>query len=76
MTTSVADAQTQVAERVATPDLDLTNLAEQDLAYTFDLLRREMNRAAENLQFEEAARLRDEIIRLEKDHEIEKSVLI
>ncbi len=78
LTTSVADAQTKVAE--AAPGLlaggyDLTNLDEQDLAFTLDLLRREMKRAAENLQFEEAARLRDEILRLEEEPNLETSTV-
>ena len=67
LTTSVADAQTRVSEPVAAPDYDLTNLDEQDLAFTLDLLRREMQTAAESLRFEDAARLRDEIIRLENE---------
>ncbi len=73
LTTSVADAQTRVAEAAPGPlagGYDLTNLDEQDLAFTLDLLRREMKRSAENLQFEEAARLRDEILRLEDEHKL------
>ncbi len=76
LTTSVADARTRVAE--AAPGqlaggYDLTNLDEQDMAFTLDLLRREMKRAAEGLQFEDAARLRDEILRLEEEHNLETS---
>ena len=79
LTTSVADAQTRVAEAAPGPlagGYDLTNLDEQDLAFTLDLLRREMKRTAENLQFEEAARLRDEILRLEKEQKLEANALI
>ncbi|MFB0515619.1 MAG: helicase-related protein, partial [Candidatus Neomarinimicrobiota bacterium] len=76
LTTAVADAQTKVAGMAPGPPAggyDLSNLDEQDLAFTLDLLRREMKRAAENLQFEEAARLRDEILRLEEEHNLEKT---
>jgi excinuclease ABC subunit B len=38
----------------------------QNLAAHLDALRRQMQEAAENLEFEEAARLRDEVHRLEK----------
>jgi len=73
--TSVADAQTskwQVGEEAGalaydSAITDLTTLEEHDKAFTLDLLRREMKQAAETLRFEEAARLRDEIIRLEKE---------
>ncbi|MBA7595006.1 UvrABC system protein B [subsurface metagenome] len=78
LTTSVADAQTRVAEAALGPlagGYDLTNLDEQDLAFTLDLLRREMKRAAEDLQFEDAARLRDEILRLEEEHNLETSTV-
>ncbi|MCH8836924.1 MAG: excinuclease ABC subunit UvrB [Candidatus Marinimicrobia bacterium] len=67
--TSVADAQTEkftVIKR--TPQYNLDNLDTEDLEYTLDLLRREMKRSAENLNFEDAAKLRDEIVRLEKKH--------
>ena len=50
----------------AVPAYDLSTLDENDLSFTLDLLRREMKKSAEALQFEDAARLRDEIIRLEK----------
>ncbi|MEE9161730.1 MAG: excinuclease ABC subunit UvrB, partial [Candidatus Neomarinimicrobiota bacterium] len=70
LTTSVADARTQVAEPGAAPEYDLSNIDEQDLAFTLDLLRREMKQAAENLRFEDAARLRDEILRLEEEHKL------
>ncbi len=67
--TSVADAQTvQLAVAKRTPQYSLDNLDTEDLEYTLDLLRREMKRAAENLNFEDAAKLRDEIVRLEKEH--------
>ena len=75
LTTSVADAQTRVAESVPERVYDLTNLDEEDVNYTLDLLRREMKRAAEDLQFEDAARLRDEIVRLEEEHKLEASAL-
>ena len=75
LTTSVADAQTRVAESVPERVYDLTNLDEEDVNYTLDLLRREMKRAAEDLQFEDAARLRDEILRLEEEHSLETSML-
>ena len=76
LSTSVADAQTKVAEEPVKRAYDLSNLDEQDLNYTLDLLRREMRRAAENLQFEDAARLRDEVLRLEKKHNLKESTLI
>ncbi len=66
-TTSVADAQHRVADAPEKPALDMSTLDFHDLDYTLDLMRREMKRAAENLQFEDAARLRDEIMRLEKE---------
>ncbi|UCD38816.1 MAG: UvrB/UvrC motif-containing protein, partial [Fidelibacterota bacterium] len=76
LTTSVADAQTKAAETPAKLAYDLSSLDEQDIHYTLDLLRREMKRAAENLQFEEAARLRDEIVRLEKEHNLKASIAV
>ncbi|MFC1547305.1 excinuclease ABC subunit UvrB [Candidatus Neomarinimicrobiota bacterium] len=76
LSTSVADAQTKVAEEPVKRAYDLSNLDEQDLSYTLDLLRKEMRRAAENLQFEDAARLRDEIVRLENEHNLKESTII
>jgi excinuclease ABC subunit B len=76
LTTSVADAQTKAAEASTKLAYDLSNLDEQDVQYTLDLLRREMKRAAENLQFEEAARLRDEIVRLENEHNLKASIAV
>ncbi len=68
LSTSVADARTQpLAVAEAMPAYDLSNLDDQESAVTLDLLRREMKRAAEALQFEDAARLRDEILRIEKE---------
>jgi excinuclease ABC subunit B len=76
LSTSVADAQTKAAEEPVKRAYDLSNLDEQDLNYTLDLLRKEMRRAAENLQFEDAARLRDEIVRLENEHNLTESTII
>jgi excinuclease ABC subunit B len=76
LSTSVADAQTKVAEEPVKRAYDLSNLDEQDLSYTLDLLRKEMRRAAENLQFEDAARLRDEIVRLENERNLKESTII
>ncbi|MCH7859436.1 MAG: excinuclease ABC subunit UvrB [Candidatus Marinimicrobia bacterium] len=74
LSTSVADARTQplvVAE--AAPAFNLSNLDEQETIITLDLLRREMKRAAEALRFEEAARLRDEIVRIEQGQSTERA---
>ena len=74
LSTSVADARTQpraIAE--VTPAFNLANLDEQETAITLDLLRREMKRAAEALQFEEAAQLRDEILRIEAEQSAERA---
>ena len=74
LSTSVADARTQplvVAE--AAPAFNLSNLDEQESIITLDLLRREMKRAAEALRFEEAARLRDEIVRIEQGQSTERA---
>ncbi|MBA7473346.1 UvrABC system protein B [subsurface metagenome] len=83
ISTSVADAQAskwRVGEEAGTMAYDsavtdLTTLEEDDKAFTLDLLRREMKQAAETLRFEEAARLRDEIIRLEKEPQNSRSPL-
>jgi excinuclease ABC subunit B len=40
-----------------------------DKKLAVDMMRQEMFEAAENLNFERAARLRDEIIKMEKDIE-------
>ncbi|KKM04758.1 hypothetical protein LCGC14_1761050, partial [marine sediment metagenome] len=64
ISTSVADARQPVQVAEAVPAYDLSTLDQHDLSFTLDLLRREMKKAAEALQFEDAARLRDEIIRL------------
>ena len=66
ISTSVADARQPAEVAEAMPAYDLSTLDEHDSTFTLDLLRREMKRAAEALQFEDAARLRDEIVRLEK----------
>ncbi|MEE9465357.1 MAG: excinuclease ABC subunit UvrB [Candidatus Neomarinimicrobiota bacterium] len=66
ISTSVADARQPVAVAEKAPAYDLSNLDESDLTFTLNLLRREMKKSAEALQFEDAARLRDEIVRLEK----------
>ncbi len=68
ISTSVADARQPAEVAEAVPAYDLSTLDQHDLSFTLDLLRREMKKAAEALQFEDAARLRDEIIRLEKKH--------
>ncbi len=47
------------------------DVEEGDTRLMIDLLRREMQKAAENLEFERAATLRDEIRRLEKELEVE-----
>ncbi|MCH8837885.1 MAG: UvrB/UvrC motif-containing protein, partial [Candidatus Marinimicrobia bacterium] len=66
ISTSVADERHPAKVAEAVPAYDLSTLDENDLSFTLDLLRREMKKSAEALQFEDAARLRDEIIRLEK----------
>ena len=53
------------AERV-TATLDFTPKAGDNLIKHIENLKRDMLKAAENLEFEEAARLRDEISRLEE----------
>ncbi len=70
ISTSVADARQPVVVAEKAPAYDLSNLDESDLTFTLNLLRREMKKAAEALQFEDAARLRDEIIRLEKQNNL------
>ena len=74
LSTSVADARTQpLAVAEAAPAFNLSNLDEQESIITLDLLRREMKRAAEALRFEEAARLRDEIVRIEQGQSTERA---
>ncbi|MEM6945961.1 MAG: helicase-related protein, partial [Pseudomonadota bacterium] len=54
------------ARVTATLDKGLEGKTGSNLAAVMDGLRRDMMKAAENLEFEEAARLRDELQRLEK----------
>ncbi len=74
LSTSVADSFHKVAESVPGIKFDLSNIDEHDLALTLDLLRKEMKRSAENLKFEDAARLRDEIVRLETENSLDRSI--
>ncbi|MFH1852824.1 MAG: excinuclease ABC subunit UvrB [Candidatus Neomarinimicrobiota bacterium] len=64
--TSVADS---LREKVEKPRYDRRGIDFdiQDKTMVLDLMRREMQQAAEKLQFEQAARLRDEIQKLEKE---------
>ncbi len=52
-----------------TPQVDLNLvLDEAELGQRLDVLRQEMLAAAQDLQYERAAQLRDEILRLEEQH--------
>ncbi len=44
-----------------TPELDLTKMSKQDIAYAVEELRDQMDLASRNLDFEKAAELRDQI---------------
>ena len=59
--------QRSVLPRVSSRALDPASLAETDLAALIDELAGQMHGAAENLEFELAARLRDEVADLKKE---------
>lgn len=53
-------------DKVATPEHDTTRMSKEEKAWYVDSLEQQMQLASQNLQFEEAARLRDEIKRLKQ----------
>ncbi|MBK0397877.1 excinuclease ABC subunit UvrB [Limibaculum sp. M0105] len=59
------EGETDMSRVTATIDPKIAAKGGQNLAAVLDGLRRDMMKAAENLEFEEAARLRDELRRLE-----------
>ncbi len=67
-TTAVADSAVEVATRPKITQLGI-DIEDGDTRLMIDLLRREMQNAAENLEFERAATLRDEMRRLEAEME-------
>ena len=65
-TTAVADSIHETEPYKNRRGDDFSNM---DKKLAVDMMRQEMFEAAENLNFERAARLRDEIIKMEKDIE-------
>ena len=66
VSTSVADS-TKEYDDDSTPLTDLSNISDKDKEVILDELRKAMLNAAEELKFEKAAKIRDEIIAFEKD---------
>ena len=68
-------SSTSVADSIHNDDLDTIvnrkgdDFSNVDKKLAVDMMRKEMLEASENLQFEKAARLRDEINKLEKELE-------
>ena len=66
VSTSVADS-TKEYDDDSTPLTDLSDISDKDKELILDELRKAMLNAAEELKFEKAAKIRDEIIAFEKD---------
>ena len=66
ISTSVADS-TKEYDDDSTPLTDLSEISDKDKEVILDELRKAMLNAAEELKFEKAAKIRDEIIAFEKD---------
>ena len=66
VSTSVADS-TKEYDDDSTPLTDLSDISDKDKEVILDELRKAMLNAAEELKFEKAAKIRDEIIAFEKD---------
>ena len=66
VSTSVADS-TKEYDDDSTPLTDLSDISDKDKEVILDELRKAMLNAAEELKFEKAAKIRDEIITFEKD---------
>ena len=66
VSTSVADS-TKEYDDVSTPITNLSDISDKDKEVILDELRKAMLNAAEELKFEKAAKIRDEIIAFEKD---------
>jgi excinuclease ABC subunit B len=64
--TSVADSMKENAE-VSMPIFDKDQITNEDKEMILDELRKAMLSAAEELEFEKAAKIRDEIVEFEKD---------
>ena len=64
--TSVADSMKENAE-VSMPIFDKNQITNEDKEMILDELRKAMLSAAEELEFEKAAKIRDEIVEFEKD---------
>ena len=65
VSTSVADSTKEYDD--STPLTDLSDISDKDKEVILDELRKAMLNAAEELKFEKAAKIRDEIIAFEKD---------
>ena len=66
VSTSVADSTKEYDDN-STPLTDLSDISDKDKEVILDELRKAMLNAAEELKFEKAAKIRDEIIAFEKD---------
>ena len=66
VSTSVADS-TKEYDDDSTPLTNLSDISDKDKEVILDELRKAMLNAAEELKFEKAAKIRDEIIAFEKD---------
>ena len=66
VSTSVADSTKEYVDD-STPLTDLSDISDKDKEVILDELRKAMLNAAEELKFEKAAKIRDEIIAFEKD---------
>ena len=67
--TTVADSM-KGNDEVILPDFDKDQITTEDKEMILDELRKAMLVAAEGLDFEKAAKIRDEIVEFEKDLEI------
>ena len=66
VSTSVADS-TKEYDDDSTPLTDLSDISDKDKEVILDELRKAMLNAAEELKFEKAAKIRDEIIAFERN---------
>jgi excinuclease ABC subunit B len=72
LTTTAADARSKLSEVVEQSRIDFTTAYEAEEIVL--QLEKEMRTAAKNLQFERAARLRDEIAKIKKEFGLEKDL--
>ena len=66
VSTSVADSMKDYNQD-SVPPIDISQISNEDKEVILDELRRAMLNAAEELKFEKAAKIRDEITAFEKD---------